>query len=349
MRYKFYKNNEDAWMAMFDAIKNSKTSIYWESYILKNDTSPYLNFFGIIKEKAKEGVKIRIVLDGFATLWFENIENSLLIELRMLGVEVLFFNSWFHRIHRKILIIDEEKAFLGGVNVAHSYRSWLDLHILIEGKKIVKTLLSSFARSYFYSGGKNPYLLSLRQNSQFRKTELWLLDHFPNVGRLLLKRYYVEKIALAEKKIIMVTPFFTPKPWLVKALKQALLRGVDVQIILPQKTESIITDFSNHIFTSALYDLGMKVYMTKEMIHAKALLVDDKVGLVGSNNLDTQSFDFNIEASLSFERKDMIKDLGLILEDWKKDSVPFDDNKYSSGWYYRPLELIVGKLAEIFF
>lgn len=334
---------------MFAAISNAKISVYWESYILKNDTSPYLNFFDVIKKKAREGVKIRIVLDGFASLWFENIEDELLEELRSLGVEVLFFNSWFHRIHRKILIVDEDVAFLGGVNVAHNYREWLDLHVSLKGRKIVKKLLSSFARSYFYSGGKNPYLLSLRKNYPVRKAEMWLLEHFPNTGKFLLRRYYTEKIALADEKISIVTPFFFPKFWLIKRMKQAVARGVIVEVIMPRVAENKITDIANYIFASALHGMGIKFYLTEQMIHAKALLVDEKEGLIGSNNIDTQSFEFNIEASLSFTKKDMVGDLKKIIDGWKKDAVPFDATKYETKWYFKPLEYVIEKVAQAFF
>lgn len=348
-RYKFYKSNEEAWIAMFETIQRAESSIYWESYILKDDTSPYLNFFELIKDKAKKGVKIKIVLDGFANLWFENISEQLLLELRLLGVEVLFFYSWFHRIHRKVLIIDEKEAFLGGVNVAHHYRGWLDLHIYLSGKKIVKTLLGSFANSYFYSGGKNSYLLSLKKRSPVRKAQMWLLDHFPNTGRLLLKKYYVEKIALAEKSIIMVTPYFAPKGWLIKVLRKAVLRGVSVEIIMPYNAEIRILDVSNHMFAHILSKYGVQFYLVKKMIHAKALLIDNKEGLVGSNNLDTQSFDFNIEASLSFKRKDMVEDLRLITEGWKKEAIIFDGSTYHDNWLYRPIEYFIEKFAQYFF
>lgn len=349
MRYKFYKSNEEAWVAMFDSIMKAEVSVYWESYILKNDTSPYLNFFDLLKSKARRGVKVRVVLDGFGSLWFENIDSKMLRELKDAGVDVLFFNSWFHRIHRKILIIDEKEAFLGGVNVANSYRKWLDLHLYIRDHKIIKTLTASFANSYFNSGGKNPYLLSIKKNSPVRRAQLWLLEHFPNTGKLLLKRYYLEKITMAEKTVTMVTPYFAPKPWLIKVLRQAVLRGVSVEIIIPETADMPLVDKSNYLFAKMLSEFGIKFYLIRKMNHAKALLVDNKEGLVGSNNLDSQSFDFNIEASFSFKRKDMVADLRTIIDEWKKEAFLFDSNKYISPWYLKPFEYILEKIAQKFF
>ena len=85
------------------------------------------------------------------------------------------------------------------------------------------------------------------------------------------------------------------------------------------------------------------------MNHAKALLVDNKEGLVGSNNLDSQSFDFNIEASFSFKRKDMVADLKNIIEEWKKETFLFEPDKFISTWYLKPFEHILQKIAQIFF
>lgn len=346
MKYKFFKNSEETWREMFSAISGANKSVYWESYILNNDTSPYLNFFDLLKKKAREGVRVIVVLDGFGSVWF-SMNDNLLREMRSAGVEVLFWNDWFHRIHKKILIIDEEVSFLGGVNVSHDHRKWHDLHLCIRGKRIVKNLLRSFAKSYHYAGGKDGRLNSLIKESKTTKAELWLLEHFPNAGKFLLKRYYSEKISLAREKVTIVTPYFAPKKWLIDLLRRTVDRGVVVEVLIPEEGDMAIAKISNKIFASDLSQYGIKFYLMKKMNHAKALLVDDRVGLLGSNNIDSQSFDFNIEASLSFERGDMVNDLRLIIDEWKKDSTPFEDEKHAYKWYYRPLEIVFAFFAQI--
>jgi cardiolipin synthase len=154
---------------------------------------------------------------------------------------------------------------------------------------------------------------------------------------------------MAEKSIVMVTPYFAPKPWLIKALSKAVLRGVSVDILMPLNSDIRLVDVSNHMFAHILSKYGVKFFLAKQMNHAKALLIDDKEGLVGSNNLDTQSFDFNIEASLSFKRKDMVEDLRLITEEWKKDAIIFDGSTYQDNWFYRPVEYLIEKIAQHFF
>ncbi len=349
MKYKLYNNTEKAWGGMFEAIKNAESSIYWESYILSNDTSPYMDFFSVLKEKAKKGIKIRLVLDGFGALWFDNIDKKEIEDLRSLGAEILFFNSWFHRIHRKILIVDEKHAFIGGVNLANRYRKWLDLHAYIGDRRAVKNLLRTFANSYFYSGGKNTYLLSLKENSPLRKTQMWLLEHFPNTGRLLLKKYYTEKIAMAEKSIIIITPYFAPRAWLIKSLIMASQRNVNVSVLMPKESDIGIVNWANYLFAKTLSEYGIKFYLIGEMNHAKALLIDQKEGMIGSNNLDSQSFDFNIEVSLTFKNKNMVEDLKIITEEWMRDALVFDGKDFQTPFYLKPIEFVIKKIAQSFF
>ncbi|HBM46074.1 MAG: hypothetical protein UT05_C0007G0050 [Parcubacteria group bacterium GW2011_GWF2_38_76] len=346
MKYKFFKGSEETWFSMFESIQGAKESIYWEGYILSDDTSPYLNFFELLKKKAKEGIKVFMIVDGFGSAWFR-MNGKLLKEMRELGIEVLFWNDWFHRIHKKILIVDEEVAFMGGVNIVNSHKLWQDLHIRISGRRIVRSILRSFSNSYFYSGGKDKRLISLRREWKAMKTEIWLLDHFPNVGKFLLKRYYIEKISLATERVTIVTPYFAPKKWLIDLLKKTAERSVLVEVLIPKSGDMFLAKLSNKIFATDLSRYGIRFYLMNHMNHGKALIVDDKVGLMGSNNIDSQSFDFNIEASLSFERKDMVQELRSIVAEWKKDSVLFENNKNSRRWYYRPLEIIFAFLAQI--
>lgn len=329
---------------MLEAISSARSSIFWEIYILEDDVEPDYNFFETLINKSRAGVKVKIVLDGFGSFWLSSITRK---KLKEAGIEICAFNSWFRRIHRKILIVDGSVAFVGGVNVAKKYKKWLDLQVRLTGKTIVAALTKSFARSYFYCGGQDKELLALREKSPIRKTELWLLEHFPFTGRFMLLRYYKEKIAQAREKIVIVTPYFIPHNWLVKSLSVARKRGVGVEVIMPVKTDSRFMTFANYLFAEAMSKLDIKFYLTKEMIHAKALLVDDTVGLVGSNNIDALSFDWNAEASISFEREEMVSDLKTITEIWKKDSVSLKDLNFKKPFYYKFLAFIVKLIQPV--
>ncbi|MEK7066356.1 MAG: phospholipase D-like domain-containing protein, partial [Patescibacteria group bacterium] len=138
-----------------------------------------------------------------------------------------------------------------------------------------------------------------------------------------------------------------PHNWLMKALSTAVARGVSVEIIMPAKTDLSFINFANHLFAETMHKSGIKFYLTKDMIHAKVLLVDDVVGLVGSNNIDALSFDWNAEASVSFEQEEMVADLKIITEMWKKDSIPLAHSHLKKPFYYKFLAFIVRLIQPI--
>ncbi len=314
MKYKFYTVSSKAWDAMLDAIKLAEKSIYWECYILLNDT-PDHNFFDILKEKARQGVIVKIIADAIGSFW---LRSSAVDDLRAAGAEVLFFNhrGWFNRNHKKILIIDEKIGFIGGVNIAKAHRHWLDLHLKVEGL-IARALLKSFIKSYKISGGKDNLVhQKIRLHRKIR-----ILDHLPFLSKSRnLRKFYIKHINNAKDNILIATPYFAPHFWLIKALKKAACRGVKIEIILPKETDHKIITWLNHFFAYWVRERGINFYFSPKMIHAKALLVDDKEGMVGSNNIDATSFDFNSEGGLVFKRKDMLKDLRKIFENWKSNS-----------------------------
>ncbi|MEK7114829.1 MAG: phospholipase D-like domain-containing protein [Patescibacteria group bacterium] len=315
MKYKFYTVSFNAWDAMLGAIKLAEKSIYWECYILLDDT-PTHNFFDILKEKARQGVVVKIIADAIGSFW---LGSSAVNDLRAAGVEILFFNhrGWFNRNHKKILIIDEKIGFIGGVNIAKAHRHWLDLHLKVEGL-IARALLRSFIKSYKISGGKDNLVhQKIRLHRKIR-----ILDHLPFLSKSRsLRKFYIEHINNAKDNILIATPYFVPHLWLIKALKNAARRGVKIEIIMPKETDHRIITWLNRLFVYLVGEKGIDFYFSSKMIHAKALLVDDQEGLVGSNNIDAASFEFNSESGLVFKRKDMLKDLKNIFEAWKKESI----------------------------
>lgn len=346
MKYKFYTNSEKAWLAMLEDIKKTQKSIYLESFILTEDVKTK-DFFSVLKEKARQGIKIKIVIDRLADLWYGSVNKE---EFKRAGAEVLYFNRWwFYRTHRKVLIVDGEVAYTGGVNVSGLYAKWLDLHVRITGL-LVKNLLSSFSRVYALAGGKDPEILAIKKSKTLAKTQAalykaksWLIERWPIKGKSELKRYYKRKCREAKEKIIIVTPYFIPHRWLIKSLKEAARRGIKIEVILPEKTDVPFADISHRVFADELSGL-VSFFFIPEMNHAKVLLVDDREGLIGSNNIDAQSFDFNLEASLVFQRKDMVGDLRHILDRWKKMATPFEKIQHYHKWYYK----LIGWIIKIF-
>jgi cardiolipin synthase len=343
MKYNFYTNSETAWDAMREAIRGAKKSIYWEIYIFYDD-APTHRFLDLLKEKAREGVKIKIILDSLGSFqFFGNLQR----DLKSHSIELLYFHRllpwwnphrfrrwWLLRTHRKMLIVDGAIGFVGGVNIGRKYQKWQDLHLRIEGS-IVRRFIKSFSRSYRICGGRDRLYFLPKKNEKFsEKMNVLFLEHWPVGGRSFLKKFYKEKIANASKSIIFATPYFIPHAWLMRALKKAIQRGINVQVILPQKTDIWLFDLANSVFMESGYRNGIKFFLLPEMIHAKALLVDEREGVVGSNNIDALSFDWNLEAGVAFGDPQMIADLRNILDNWKKNSIVYQEPEGGRKWYH---------------
>jgi len=354
MRYHFYPTAEKAWSAMLDAVKTAEQSIYWESFSLYEDKDTY-EFLNALKEKVRQGIRVRGVVDSLGGFW---ASSKTINDLRAAGIEILFFNRlipwwnrfrfrrwWFLRTHRKILIIDEKIVFTGGVNIGVWYGKWIDLQVRLTGV-IVCHFLKTFAKVYEICGGQDENILKwVKHRKKFPRLKVWLLEHWPIKGKSVLRRYYKNRISSAKRNILIVTPYFAPHRWLEKLLIKAVKRGARVEIILPFKTDAWLANMPNYVFADLLSQEGVRFFFTKEMIHAKVLLIDDREGMVGSNNIDAQSFNYNVETSVVFRRKDIVGDLRRIIENWKKIAQPADFTKQRERWYY-PLVVFVAKLLQ---
>lgn len=339
MKYQFYTTSAHAWRAMLTAIKGAKKSIYWESYIFQEDVKRPV-FVNALKRKAEAGVVVKIIVDSFGSFF---LKKSVIKELERAGAEVLFYNRlipwwnvtkfkywWFHRNHKKLLIVDEKTAFIGGVNLAKKMKNWIDLQVELQGAA-VRYLLKSFVSSYKLSGGRD----EIKYPLLFKKGEVRVFHHSPLTEKSILKKYYKESLKTAKKTIVIVTPYFFPQSWLIKSLRRAIKRGVKIEVILPSQSDYRTADLASYYLASLIYRPGIKFFFIKKMNHAKVLMIDDKEAMVGSQNIDAMSFDYNLEGGVVFREKDMIKQLKIIIDKWKKDSreLVFDNNKRK--WYQR--------------
>lgn len=330
---------------MAAAVASAQKSVYIESFILVDDDTTHY-FFKALKEKAGGGVTVKIIVDQVGNFWTKSLDAQ---KFKDAGAEVLFFNRWFYRNHRKVLIVDESIAFVGGVNIRGKYARWLDLHVRLTGS-VVRSLLKSFSRVYQLAEGTDPRIIGLEKlrlpktRNALRKTKSWLIAHFPFRGTSALRDYYEKKCREAKETITIVTPYFVPHRWLTRALNTAIKRGVRVDVLMPYKTDLPVLTAANWIFADELSD-GLHFYFLPEMNHAKVLLVDNREGLIGSNNIDARSFDVNLEASVVFQRKDMVGDLRKIVERWKISARPYNEAVKDWPWYYSILRFFI-KLVQ---
>lgn len=320
MKYRFYTTSTKAWDGMFKAISEATKSIYLEMYIFLDDTKITHDFLGLLKDKARQGLEVIIIADAFGS---HELSTNSINELKEAGVEFIFFSHWLSRTHRKILILDNKVAFLGGVNIEEKTRYWRDLQIKLSGK-IIMPIIKSFAYAYKMAGGKRVSVLQYNDLSFPKRIQSWLVDTWSNTQHsFFLSNYYRNKIIEAQKSIRIVTPYLIPPRWLLALLDNAVRRGVEVEIIMPQDTDYKMLNKINYIHTCRLSSLGVKCYFLPVMNHAKLMLVDDEEGVIGSQNLDFLSFGLNMEVGIFFRQKDIINSLTHLLNKWKKESTLF--------------------------
>lgn len=340
MKYNLYTTSRKAWDAMLKTIKQAKKSIYIEMYIFSNDTFQSHDFISVLKKKANEGVRVIIIADAFGS---DALKKDVSNAIEKTKIEFIFFSHWIRHIHRKILIVDEKIAFIGGVNIKKSFIHWNDLQLKLSGR-IVKKILKSFAYTYAMSGGKDTKILKIRESIFSGKIKHLFIEHWPIRNIHTLKSHYIEKIGSAQTSIKIVTPYFTPPRWLISLLDNAIRRNVNVEILIPQKSDVPIIDRVSQRYIYELHLLGIKFYLNKSMNHAKLLIIDNKEGLLGSQNIDPLSFEINTEAGIFFQEKKLLNELSVIIEKWKKNSIKFESKQYKM----KPIDYVITVVMRLF-
>ena len=330
--------------AMLKAIGNARDFIHLEFFRFESDVLGK-QFIDALMEKAKEGVKVRIVFDDVGS-W--SLSKKMITEMRTGGIEIYPFmpvrfpmltNKINFRNHRKILVVDGGIGFVGGLNIADKYLHglnhigpWRDTHLIISGEAVA-ALNSVFLSDWYFVSETIP----LDEPDFNIKTDIsercWIqiASSGPDSDWANIMQVYFSAIATALKSIYISTPYFSPDESIITAIKTAALSGVDVQIILPGKTDSAIANWNTRSYIEELLEAGVKVFLfEKGFNHSKYILVDDVFASVGSANVDMRSFDLNFEiAALIYDKsfaeklkkvfaKDISKSSQIDLAVWSK-------------------------------
>jgi len=309
--------------AMFSAIRKARDHINLETYIFE-DGEIGSQFAALLLEKQAAGVQVNLIYDSVGNL---STPAAFFERLRAGGIQLLEFNpvnpaklrkkeEWLlnNRDHRKLLVIDGKTAFLGGINISESYSSgsfsspgksrkgappeagWRDTHLQIEGPVVAelqKTFLDTWARQQGPELASRTYFppLGKRGNEIIRAIGSTAEDDDSPIYLTLLSA-----IDHAERNIHITNAYFVPDPQLRQALAGAAQRGVDVQIVLPGKTDSWAVFHAGRSHYDELLDAGVKLYERGDTIlHSKTASVDGVWSTVGSTNLDWRSFLHNDE------------------------------------------------------
>lgn len=330
-QYKIYTSSGAAWDAMRCAIGRAKHSIYWEVYILVDDEAGQ-HFFDLLEKKGKEGVEVKLILDGFGSF---SVSRSRIESLRKAGVDVRFFHERKHRYrglwsmlvsrtHRKILIIDERVGFIGGVNVRKHMKEWKDIHVRIKGR-VVHSLLRAFAKMYLICGGdKKEVRHLLKYKARVKQDMVDFIYDDSHKQRSVMKRRYTEALLKARERVILFSPYYFPGKDFLRVLSAARRRGVRIDLLIPLRTDLRIATYAAHIWFSVMAKAGVNIHLTKDMMHGKGVVVDDDWAIVGSSNIDQTSFHDNYEANIKIADKKTVRKLRTILLGWIQSSDKLD-------------------------
>ncbi len=354
-----YKGRE-SFDAIFDRVREAESFVCLQFYIFRNDETGS-ELAGIIKKKAKEGVRVFIIYDHFGSF---GTPRSFWRDLRHAGIIIRASRpfkwtsplNYPHRDHRKLIIIDGIMAFTGGLNIANEYRGfhlrskgvWRDTGIILEGP-IVSELYAAFRQAWRTWGGEPlPGSTTALPGRLSPKSSLPVMPIFASSakGRRKMRKLLYYSIHNARKSIFLTTAYFTPSRRMIDSLEEAVNKGVDVRLLLPGRSDVPVAQYAGRAFFTRLLRRGVRIFNYQGiMLHAKSYVFDGCWSIVGSANLDFQSLRWNDEGNVGILDEEFAAEMSGVFEEDLKNSeeIKLDD------WTQRSsLEKIKERFSVIF-
>lgn len=362
---KIYKNGEEKFPDLLEALRNAKHHIHIEYYIYEDDIIGN-EIADILAQKAKQGIEVRFLYDDFGS---KSIRKKLVKKLRNDGVEaypfyeiifVLLADRLNYRNHRKIVVIDGKEAFIGGINVADKYVNkenqelyWRDTHLRIKGDA-VWTLQHVFLCDWNFAseqeiGYEDCYFKSENGSESVNKTWAQITSSGPDSYVPYIQYTYISAIYAAKEYVFLCTPYFIPGKGFIQALHAAVLRGVRVVLMAPGVSDSAITNAASCSFYEELLEMGIDVFLyQKGFVHAKTVVIDDAFFMIGTANLDIRSFEFNFEVNAVIYDNFHAVELRKMFEDDLKDCIQLQlDEWRKRPVYIRFFERVVRLISDV--
>ena len=306
-------NGEQKFPEVLRVLETARHFIHMEYYAWENDIRGN-QIKDVLLRKAKEGVTIRVLYDDYAS---RKIKRNIVRELKAGGVAiyprikvkfVMLANRVNHRDHRKVIIVDGVTGFVGGINVSDRYDNsidtglyWRDTHVKIDGR-LVNSLQRHFIVSWNASQpGRLKYTPELfPEKDMEHSTGLNAIGQVVAGGPVYPKSNimltYFKIFTSAKEKLYITNPYFIPSESILDALKQSAISGVDVRLLLPYKSDSQLVGAASRFYFPELVQAGVKIYLYKKgFVHAKTVVADSCLSVIGTANMDVRSFDLNFE------------------------------------------------------
>jgi cardiolipin synthase len=327
-----FTHARDKFDQLFIDIEQAKHHIHLEYYVLLDDKiGTRLQQALIIK--AKEGVEIRVIYDGFGS---RKAKKRFFEEFRKAGIEAesflklalpLLTSRLNYRMHRKIVVIDGRIGYVGGINVADRYLdgfswgAWRDTHARIEGKG-VQGLQSVFLIDWYFV---SQTLITSRDYFPMLEncgdSPMQIVNSGPLSKHNEIAHGIMQAIYDAKESIFIQTPYFLPPDGMIDALQSAAIRGVDVRVTMSKRSDVPLVQLASRSFIKQMLRSGVKIYFyTKGFLHSKTMTFDTSLTLIGSANFDSRSFDQNFEVEAFIYDKEVTRQANDIFVEDQRDS-----------------------------
>ncbi len=361
-RIEVLNNGEEKFPRLLEELKKAQKSIHLDYYIIKDDDIGN-EIFDILCQKAKTGVQVKMIYDDVGS----SISRKGLIKLSLSGVKAfpympVLFSRLAHkanyRNHRKIVVIDNETGFLGGINIKDKYINpnkmglfWRDTHIMIKGEAVTDLQYLFISDWYFVSGQKIDLTEVRYKNIHGISNNLptsILGSNYGKSNQTIMEAFF-GMITSAQQEILITTPYFIPDESIFNALKITSKSGVTIKLIIPEKTDIKTAFYASQTYLKELLLSGVEVYFyTKGMMHSKTMIIDSLISTVGSTNMDQRSFSLNAEVNAFINDKAIAEKLRFNFEEDLKDcyKLQLEDLK-NRPWYVKVLCSVARLIAPI--
>ncbi len=349
--FKLLVNGEEKFPEVLNTLESANHFIHMEYYAWENDIRGN-EIKNVLLRKVQEGVKVRVLYDDYAS---RAITRNIVRELKSGGVEIYpqikvklkqFANRVNHRDHRKIIIVDGKFGFVGGINVSDRYDNsidtglyWRDTHV-----KIIGPLVNSLQRHFVVSWNTSAPNGIAFNKELFPQEQIKIQEGVLAFGQVVaggpiypksnIMLSYMRIFSLAREKLYVTNPYFIPSESIMNALCQAAISGVDVRLMVPCKSDSAIVGAASKFYFTELLDAGVRIFLYKKgFVHAKTVVADSRLSVVGTANMDIRSFDLNFEIMSVIYGMEFAKNLEEVflgdlkecdeisVEEWGKNSV----------------------------
>lgn len=341
---KLLVGGDEAYPEFERAINEAKHSVHLMFYIWNRDEVG-TRLRDLLAKKAAEGVEVRLLYDAFGASQVSFF--GFMDPIRNAGGKVAPFMPFQFerqmrvnfRNHRKVIVCDGLVGFTGGLNVGDEYCEWYDVAMRVQGP-VVNQLQEVFAEDWYFATKENivaPEYFRGTSSDGCGSVAARVLASGPDSWLSVTHIMFFVAITSARERIWITTPYFTPDKAIMMALTVAALRGVDVRLMLPGKSDVQIAQAAGRGYFSELLHSGVKIYEYEpEVLHAKTFVIDDTHCVIGSSNMDTRSFHLQFEVNVAIHDLAFVTQMANLFEEKLTKSTPIDVVRWERrSWFER--------------